>query len=292
MPRKSRPRPGLTSKTARKPRSGSFITGPSAKRPRIHHENDASSDNPESAQPPPQTSEIESPAATSPPYKTAQPPRVPLPPPPSSVSSTYVLLPPEADDAVIREKWDMRTTSLGGAGAKIEGKVRQVLTAFRRQLPASKDAEGGTYTGVSDSSAKNSENKHVIVALTARAPAGNKCISVAEIVKRNLFMQGVDSLWQYTGCWTRLETYVPPKAKENRNPSPNGTATTMSEETEGKTGDTMVDEEEVTFETMQLKERKFVRNAVCLVIYLAMQPVSRLREVYGEQVLRAEGKKA
>lgn len=289
MPRKPKSKPEQASKT-RKSRPESSISSPSAKRRRISHDNDSSSHNPESAQAPPEPSELESPDTLNL-NKTARLPRVPLPPPFPSVSSTYVLLPPEADDTAIREKWDIHTTSLGGAGAKIEAKVRQVLTVFEPLLPAQKAKESETDAGGSESSAKDSGKKHTIVALTAPAPAGNKCISVAEIVKRDLLAKGVESLWQYTGCWTRLETYVPPKPKETQNSLPNGTATTTTDDTEGKIDDTMEDEEEPAFETMQIDERKLVRNAVCLVIYLAMEPVPRLKELYGEQVFRPEAKK-
>lgn len=168
--------------------------------------------------------------------------------------------------------------------------MRQVLTVFKPLLPGKKDKEVETDAGVSESSAKASDKKHTIAALTARAPAGNKCISVAEIVKRDVLAQGVESLWQYTGCWSRLETYVPPKPKETQNSLPKGTATTITD-TDGKLDDTMEDDEEPAFETMQIEERKLVRNAVCLVIYLAMEPVPRLKELYGEQVFRPEAKK-
>lgn len=184
----------------------------------------------------------------------------------------------------------MHTTSLGGAGAKIEAKVRQVLTVFKPLLPALKDKEGETDTGISESSTKESDKKRTIVALTARAPAGNKCISVAEIVKRELLAKGVEGLWQYTGCWTRLETYVPPKSKDAQKSLPNGTATTTTD-TESKIDDTVEDEEEPAFETVHVEERKLVRNAVCLVIYLAMQPVPRLKELYGEQMFHPEATK-
>ncbi|KAE9984495.1 hypothetical protein BLS_002197 [Venturia inaequalis] len=285
MPRKSKPKPDQASNApkTRKSHPESSITSPSAKRRRISHHNHSSSHNPESAQAPPEPSEPESLDASKL-NTTTRLPRLPLPPPPPSVSSTYVLLPPEADETAIRGKWDIHTTSLGGAGAKIESKVRQVLTVFKPHLPAPIN------TGVSESSAEDRKKKKIIVALTARAPAGNKCISVAEIVKRDLLVKGVESLWQYTGCWTRLETYVPPKPKETHKSLPNGTATTTTD-TDGKIDDTMEDEEEPAFETMQIEERKLVRNAVCLVIYLAMEPVPRLKELYGEQVFHPEAKK-
>lgn len=289
MPRKPKSKPEQASKT-RKSRPESSISSPSAKRRRISHDNDSSSHNPESAQAPPEPSELESPDTLNL-NKTARLPRVPLPPPFPSVSSTYVLLPPEADDTAIREKWDIHTTSLGGAGAKIEAKVRQVLNVFKPYMPTQSDKEGETDTGVNEGPAQDSEKKHTIVALTARAPAGNKCISVAEIVKRDVLAKGVESLWQYTGCWTRLETHIPPKPKDTQKSFPNGTATTATGDTQGRLDGTEEDDEESAFETMKIEERKLVRNAVCLVIYLAMEPVPRLKELYGEQVFRPEVKK-
>ncbi|TID13672.1 putative E3 ubiquitin-protein ligase [Venturia nashicola] len=290
MPRKSKPKPDQASNTSktRKSRPETSITSPSAKRRRISHENDSSSNKPESAQAPPQPSELDTSDASAL-NKTPRLPRLPLPPPPPSVSSTYILLPPQADDTAIREKWDIHTTSLGGAGAKIESKVRQVLTALRPPLPSEKSKE--VETGEGESTVDYSDKKHTIVALTARPAAGNKCISVAEIVKRDLLTKGVESLWQYTGCWTRLETFVPPRSKEAQKSLRNSTATTTTD-MDGKIDDTMEDEEEPAFETMQVEERKLVRNAVCLVIYLAMQPVPRLKELYGEQVFRPDAKKA
>jgi hypothetical protein len=208
------------------------------------------------------------------------------------VPSTFVLLPPEADDAAIREKWDIHTISLGGAGAKIEAKVRQVLNIFKPLLPVPDEKLDETNPGVEESAAEKrneTSKKPIIVALTARAPAGNKCISVTEIVKRDLLAKGIVGVWQYTGCWTRLETYIPPKAKEARTTIQNGTTSTADDKTENKEGDATEDDEETAFETMQTAERKLVRNAVCLVVYLAMEPVPRLKELYGEQVSHPEG---
>jgi hypothetical protein len=297
MPRKSKPKPDQASKSskAKPPHPNHSSSSPSSKRRKTTHENDSTStpNNPESAQAPPEPSELESPDTTSKLNPIARHTRIPPPPPPPSVPSSFVLLPPEADDAAIREKWDIHTISLGGAGAKIEAKVRQVLNIFKPVLPVKKDKKDGTNTGADESSTEKpgeTTKKRIIVALTARAPAGNKCISVAEIVKRDLLAKGVEGVWQYTGCWTRLETYVAPKAKEARNTIHNSTASTNGNESEVKEDDAMEDVEESAFETMQIAERKLVRNAVCLVIYLAMEPVARLKELYGEQVFHPEGK--
>jgi hypothetical protein len=295
MPRKSKPKPDQASNSSKVKQAhpNNSSSGPSSKRRKITHENDSTPNNPESAQAPLEPSEVESPVATSKLNTTARHTRIPLPPPPASVPSTFILLPPEADDTAIREKWDIHTTSLGGAGAKIETKVRQVLNVFKPVLSAQEEKGDETNIAADESLTdipKETATKRTIVALTARAPAGNKCVSVAEIVKRDLLAKGVVGIWQYTGCWTRLETYVPPMAKEARNTVQNGTASTFDDSTEVKDGDAIEDKEESAFETMQIEKRKLVRNAVCLVVYLAMEPVPRLRELYGEQVFRPEGK--
>jgi hypothetical protein len=294
MPRKSKSKPNQasngTSKT-KHPHPNNLSSSPSSKRRKITHENNSTPNNPDSAQAPAEPSELESPNATTKLSTIVRPTRIPLPPPPPSVPSTFVLLPPEADDASVREKWNIHTTSLGGAGAKIEAKVRQVLNVFRPLLPAQSDKEGEANKGKGEDLTIEPPKKRTIVALTARAPAGNKCVSVAEIVKRDLLAKGVKGLWQYTGCWTRLETYVPPKPKHIKNTDQNGTASTLDNATtKVREDDAMEDEEESAFETMQVEERKLVRNAVCLVIYLAMEPVPQLKELYGEQVFRSEGK--
>jgi len=174
--------------------------------------------------------------------------------------------------------------------------VRQVL-ALLKPITVNRDRDKESdelAEGENDSSAKKEENinkKSVIVALTARAVAGNKCISVAEIAKRNLVEQQGRATWQYTGCWTRLETYEPPKQKQeqqgevDQKAGQNGENDTAQVEHESAAEEDKPDEEEEeAFETMQLPERKMVRNTVCLVIYLSTEPVSRLKVLYGEQV--------
>lgn len=290
MPRKSKPKSDHVSNPLKpkQPQPHSSITTSSFKRRKISHGDDSTPKNPESAQAPSEVSEVQIPDTTSKPSKNALYSTAPLPPPPTSVSSTYILLPPEADDTAIREKWDMHTISLGGAGAKIEAKVRQVLNVLKSHTADQKEREGETNAATGEKSLEKSHKKHTIVALTARTSAGNKCISVAEIVKRDLLAKGVNGVWQYTGCWTRLETYVSPKANDISKAAPNGTVGTDHDSNEGQVNGTMEDEEETAFETMQMEDRKLVRNAVCLVIYLAMESIPRLKELYGEQIVRPE----
>jgi hypothetical protein len=191
-------------------------------------------------------------------------PREPPPEPPHSVPASHILLPPEADDVKLRNGHDLHTISIS-ASSKIESKVRQVLAVLQPQVDGSKRG---------DEVADAGETKAFVVALTARAPAGNKCISVAEIAKRELKCK----CWQYTGCWTRLET-LESKSKEHESEKRDG-ATDQPE------AGREVEDEEPAFE--DVPERKLVRNTVCMVIYLSAEPVGRLKELYSEQITESK----
>ncbi|KAF2424810.1 hypothetical protein EJ08DRAFT_700596 [Tothia fuscella] len=186
-------------------------------------------------------------------------PRAPPPEPPSSVLSDHILVPPEADDMKIRDHYNIHTIS-ASKNSSIQTKVRQVLDILRYEANRSEDI---TQEGID-------KKKGAIVALTARAPASNKAISIAEIAKREL----ATKCWQYTACWTRLETV------ENQEKS--------KKPAKGKPDGGPVDSEDL-FEVFEdLPERKMVRNVVCLAIYLSTEPVARLKELYSHQVTEGE----
>jgi hypothetical protein len=208
------------------------------------------------------------------PGETRQPP----PPPPPSVPTSHTVLPPEADDAKVRNNHDLHTISVQ-ASSKIESKVRQVLSA----LNGSKEAP--------DEGDDSLEKKPVIVALTARASAGNKCISIAEIAKRELGKSGQDC-WQYTGCWSRLETVEAKSDSEDLEKSKDGQTKADEADDEAAGAGAEIDEqdEEPAFQNLEIPERTVVRNTVCLVIYLSGEPVARLKELYGEQMAEAKKK--
>ena len=48
---------------------------------------------------------------------------------------------------------------------------------------------------------KNAEQRQAVIALSARADAANKLVSVVEIAKRELG----EACFQYTGAWGRME---------------------------------------------------------------------------------------
>lgn len=172
-------------------------------------------------------------------------PRTQAPPPPNSIPNNTTILPPEADDAKIRAHFDLHFVGVA-ASAKMETKIQQALTAL-----GSTPAEG----------------KHVLVALTAPSRAANKCVGITEIVKREFVKDGDKKLFQYTGCWTRLETH-----------------TRRGETTQqGREAGEDNDEDEDAFEAADVEERKQVRNATCLVVYLSLASIPRLRDKYREQ---------
>jgi hypothetical protein len=193
-------------------------------------------------------------------------------PPPPSVSASHTILPPEADDAKLRNNHDLHSLSVY-ASSKIESKVRQVLSALRS---SNEDSGEGDAAG---------KKKPTVVALTARAPAGNKCISVAEIAKRDMSKSG-RKCWQYTGCWSRVETL------ETKSNEEDGMKSKESElvdgEAQGEEREVGEEEEESHFQTLEIPERNTVRTTVCLIIYLSAEPVARLKEIYGEQVTDAK----
>jgi hypothetical protein len=181
-----------------------------------------------------------------------------LPPePPKLIPSKITILPQEADDPKLRAQYDIHTVNIP-AGSKMETKIRQVLQAMK---------------------APCQDNKKVLVALTAAAKAANKGISVAEVAKRELAHDDTVKIYQYTGCWTRLETR---DSQHNIKTTMNIKTSDGTDESNAQAGEGDLSDD--AFEDMTATDRKTVRNAVCLIIYLSMEPVTRLREFYGEQV--------
>jgi hypothetical protein len=173
-------------------------------------------------------------------------PRTPPPAPPNSIPIGTAILPPEADDAKIRAQFDLHFVGIAGS-SKMEAKIQQALTALR-STPA--------------------EGKHVLVALTAPSRASNKCVGITEMVKREFIKDGNSKLFQYTGCWTRLEAQAP-RSRTTQQGHQGG------EEDGEEDGD--------AFEAADVAERQQLRNATCFVVYLSPAPIARLRDKYGEQ---------
>jgi len=188
--------------------------------------------------------------------------RTPPPEPPPSVPASQALIPPEADDPSLREIYDIHTIVVV-ANSKIQDKVRRVLS-----LMLSVDGNG------SKPQSEAGPHKSSLVALVSRAAAVNKCISVAEIAKRELDKTEV-RVWQYTGSWSRLEAFEPKPKAEN---IARDDAETNSDTNIQTSADINDDE---SFEVMEIPTRKMVRNVPCLVIYLSRQAIPRLKDLYG-----------
>jgi len=200
--------------------------------------------------------------------------RTPPPEPPASVQETHVLIPPEADDPLLRDVYDIHTIAVV-PNSKIQDKVRRVTSLLRQE-------------GQDHDTADTEKIRPTIVALMSRESGTNKCISVAEIAKRELQRDG--GQWrQYTGSWSRLETLEPETERRNgmdgnvpnhhiRSANSQDQRENGSEEKMNENGSS---EDEEGFEQMAVPDRKLVRNIACLVIYLSRQAVPRLKELYG-----------
>lgn len=198
-------------------------------------------------------------------FKARQPGQIRTPPPdpPTSVPASQILVPPEADDPVLRDSHDIHTIPVA-ANSKIQDKVRRVMSVLLPNETAKGD--DSTHPGRDVSRGKTD-----IVALVSRAVAANKCITVAEIAKRELGKANV-RIWQYSGSWSRLETVEP---KKERKSAANGSDNAVDERSEDGS------EDEAAFEVMDTPDRKIVRNIPCLVIYLSGKAIPRLKSIYG-----------
>jgi hypothetical protein len=204
--------------------------------------------------------------------------RTPTPEPPASVQATHTLTRPDADDPLLRDVYDIHTIAVV-PNSKIQDKVRRVLSLL---------APDKTQEGQDHDTADTAKIKPIIVALVSPESGTNKCISVAEIAKRELQSDG--GQWrQYTGSWSRLETLGSEKERRNRigGKVPNhhiGSTNSLDERekrSEESVNENGSSEDEEGFEQMAVPDRKLVRNVPCLVIYLSRQAVPRLKELYG-----------
>lgn len=195
--------------------------------------------------------------------------RTPPSEPPTSVPANHALIPPEADDLVLRDSHDIHTIPVV-ASANIQGKVTQVIALLypESENQTSKEDAPNHQQEVGD------QGKPVVISLVSRGGAVNKCIAVAEIAKRELGKASI-WVWQYTGSWSRLEAFEPKKGHD--------IATKESKvETDGTNGHDAEDEEDgEAFETMDVTSRKLMRNTPCLVIYLSNRAIPRMKELYG-----------
>jgi Alba len=184
------------------------------------------------------------------------------PPPilPPSVNAMHPLLPPYGDDVALRKAFNIHVVHVT-ASSKMESKVRQVLSL----LKAASDSKS------KDSEPKPNSNRSVLVALVARAPAANKCISIAEIAKREFHKMEQKKWYQYTGYWVRLEEM---KVKEKQKDSP------IMARDSGISDVEMETDQDDAFESATEGSRQKVRNIPCLFIYLSTIPVARLQSTY------------
>lgn len=206
-------------------------------------------------------------------YHARRPGQKRTPPPdiPSSIDPRTHLAPPEADDPLVRSRYEVDAIAVTNNTA-IRHAVTRLLAALK---PLPEPVKG------------QPQAKPVIVALMARAAFANKCISVAEISKRKLNAQG-EKWCQYTGFWSRVETFEPPKPAKrdlgiNVSSGPEGVEVNKNHTVEDSTmaiDDEVEDQEETAFEDTPMNERRKIRQIPCLVIYLSRGPIPRLKELY------------
>jgi len=208
-----------------------------------------------------------------------QPGQIRKPPePPPSVPPAHTLMPPDADDPLLKDAYDIHTIAVV-PNSKIQDKVRRVLSL----LTLDKNEERQEHN-----IADTKKNRPIIVALISRASGTNKCISVGEIAKRELQKDG-GQWWQYTGSWSRLETFEPGKdhgnTMENKKSDLQTEVANNLDGRENRPGNGESEngssEDEDAFELMAVPDRKLVRNVACFVIYLSRQAVPRLKDLYG-----------
>jgi hypothetical protein len=180
------------------------------------------------------------------------------------VPHTHPLQPPDADG--LRASHDLHVVPVT-ASSSIEAKVTRVLGLLR--------ADPAAAAAAAEQAEQAGPRKPVLVALVARAPAANKCVSVAEIAKREVRRRGEGgasgSCCQYTGMWTRLE--------EREERAGEGGAAD-ADEGRGKGSDE--EASDAAFESPEGAHGETkVRGMPCLVVYLATEPVNVLQKAYG-----------
>lgn len=186
--------------------------------------------------------------------------RTPPPSLPTSVTSIHPLLPPHTDDATLRNAFDIHVVHVTSS-SKMEAKVRRVLSLLQREAdPKSSDPEQ-----------KSMSKRPVLVALVARAPAANKCISITEIAKRELHKTKQKKWYQYTGFWARLEE-MKLKTKEEDS--------YVTAQDSGISDVYEDSDRDDPFESVSGGIRPKVRNIPCLLVYLSTVPVKQLQSTY------------
>jgi hypothetical protein len=158
----------------------------------------------------------------------------------------------------LRDSHDLHVIAVTSS-TKIETKVRAVLSLLGRDGRNGKDQETKLPDGI----------QPLLVALVARTQAANKCISIAEIAKREIQKVGEKRWHQYTGYWSRMEEHHTANKTNTKNMS------ASQEEQED------LDDDSDAFEPMAIAEKRKFRSVPCLVIYLATAPVAILKETYG-----------
>jgi len=179
------------------------------------------------------------------------------PPVPDTLSNNDPLIPPVADDASLRKTHDVHVLSIGPS-TKLETKVRQALSLLKENAPLAHEPGANK-----DKPAK----RELLIALVARSHSANKCVSIVEIVKREFLKENDVRLFQYSAVWSQLEHYEPKKTSNNGVANGQIPADTL---------------ENVATEMDSVSDigRPKVRNVSCLAIYLACQPISKLKEAY------------
>jgi hypothetical protein len=187
--------------------------------------------------------------------------RTPPPALPLSVPSGHPLIPPHAEDPALRDAFDLHILTVCPS-SKIEAKVRRTISLLKNETTSTKE----------QTETKAHPNRPILMALVARAPAANKCISVAEIAKRELLKIEQSILYQYTAFWVRLEEM---KVK-NSHKQPESDAMEVGS-SDAKDESDIEDE----FDPITGEKRPKVRNVPCLFIYMSTKPVPRLQSMYG-----------
>jgi hypothetical protein len=186
--------------------------------------------------------------------------RTPPPALPPSLPSDHPLIPPHTEDPVLRDAFDLHIITVCPS-SKIEAKVRRTISLLKSEPTSTNDQPETSIQ----------PDRPVLVALVARAPAANKCISVAEIAKRELLRTRQSGLYQYTTFWVRLE--------EMKTKASNKLPGTDAMDVGSSDGKAESDVEE-DFDPVTGVARPKLRNIPCLLIYLSKKSIPKLQSVY------------
>ncbi|KAK4610447.1 hypothetical protein CLAFUW4_13733 [Fulvia fulva] len=159
------------------------------------------------------------------------------------------------DEGSLQAKYDLVNLSVI-TSTQISSRTLAVLAQFS---PSGHEIENNDPATIA--AAGNNNGRPVIVALTARANATNKLISIVEIAKRELTSKKV-KCFQYNALGSEI-VEIERKSKSGNDES----------------------ESDDAFETMgavPLSEKK-KRSMPVMTVYLAITPIRELRLAYGEQ---------